>query len=159
MQWRILLASVAWLSLGAGGTSSIDGQYLLSAETVVHAESTVGNYDRSLHTELRASLQHSGTEVSLDVRRDNYVCILHGALAGNTVSLNQGQQCPQSIRGDGFQADLAGTLTFGSATVGKHELVLTTKWDVRGTVKLGPVSIPVTGALSTVATGPKNGNG
>jgi len=156
MQRRVLLGSVAWLSLAGAGAPAVNGQYLLSAETTVHAESTVGTYDRSLHAELSASVQSSGSQVSLEVRRDNHVCVLRGALAGNIATFVQGQQCPQSIRGEGFQADLAGTLTFGSATLGAHELTLTTKWDVRGTVKLGPISIPVTGTVSTVAAGPKS---
>ena len=155
MQWRILLGSVAWLSSGAGGASAVNDQYLLSAETVVHAESTVGNYDRTLQTELRASLTRSGTQVSLEVSRDGYVCILRGMLTGNAVVLVPGQQCPQSLKGEGFQANLDGKLTSGSATIGTHALMLTTKWDVRGTVKLGPLSIPVAGTVSTVATGPK----
>jgi hypothetical protein len=155
MQWRVLLGCVAWVSSAAGVTPEVDGQYLLNAETVVHAESTVGTYDRTVNTELSASLQSSGKEVSLEVRRDGHVCALHGALTGNIVTFIQGQQCPQSIRGEGFQAKLDGTLTSGSATLGAHNLMLTTKWDVRGTVKLGPISIPVTGTVSTVAVGPK----
>ncbi len=155
MPWRVLLGSVVSVSSAGGGASAISGQYLLSAETVVHAESTVGTYDRTVNAELSALLRNSGAEVSLEIRRDNHVCILHGALAGNMVTMLQGQQCPQSIRGDGFQADLAGTLTNGSATIGAHDLMLTTKWDVRGNVRLGPLSIPVTGTVSTVAAGPK----
>lgn len=155
MHWRVLLGSMAWLTSATEGTSAITDQYLLNAETVVHAESAVGKYDRTLHTEISASLQQAASEVLLEVRRDSYICILRGALAGHTVALIQGQKCPQSIKGEGFQADLDGTLTSGSATIGPHELILTTNWDVHGTVKLGPLSIPVTGTVSTVATGPK----
>jgi len=143
------------LSSVAGGAPAIDGNYSLTAETVVHAESSAGNYDRTLNTELRASVMRSGAGVSIEIRRDDHICVLRGSLAGTNVTFNQGQQCPQSIGGPGFQADLAGTLTSGSATVGNNTLTLSTKWDVRGVVKLGPVSIPVTGTVSTVATGSK----
>jgi hypothetical protein len=154
--WSILLGSVAWLASGAGGTSATDGQYLLNAKTDVHAESTVGTYDRSVQAELHAWVRHSGpTEVTLQVRRDTYTCILRGSVAGKGVTLAQGQKCPQTIKGDGFQADLDGTLTSGSAILGARELSVTTNWAVSGTVKLGPLRIPVTGTVQTVAAGAK----
>ncbi len=155
IHWSAVVGLVAWFSLGAGGTSSSSSQYLLNAETTVHAESGVGTYDRTIHTELNASVITAGTETSLEVRRDNYMCVLRGARTGDTLALIQGQKCPQSIKGDGFQADLDGILQSGSATLGADKLILTTKWGVRGTVKLGPLSIPVTGAVSTFATGPR----
>ena len=155
MNSSLLLASLAWLTAGADNAHAIMTRYLLSADTTVHAESGVGTYDRTVRTEIDASVLISGSDATLRVQRDNYTCMLHGAVTGNTVALIQGQKCPQSIRGDGFRADLDGTLQSGTATIGASSLLLTTRWDVRGAVKVGPLSIPVTGTVSTTATGQK----
>jgi len=151
-----LLGTLGCLCLGAGGNDAVDGRYLLSGETVVHAESSLGKYDRTLYPELDATLSHAGAKVVVEVRRDNYVCTLKGSVSGASITLFQGQKCPQSIKGEGFQAELDGTLTAGSGTLGTQKLTLTTSWDVRGRVQLGPISVPVTGTLSTVASGPKS---
>jgi len=155
MNSSLLLASLAYLTAGAANAHAVMTQYLLNADTTVHAESVVGTYDRTIRTELDASVLISGSDATLRVHRDNYTCMLHGAVHGDAVALIQGQKCPQSIRGDGFQADLDGTLQSGTATIGANSLMLTTRWDVRGTVKVGPLSIPVTGNVSTIATGKK----
>ena len=155
MQSSLLLASLAWFAAGADNAHNTLTQYLLSADTTVHAESGVGTYDRTIRTELHASVLISGSDATLRVHRDNYTCILHGAIAGKSLALTQGQKCPQSIRGDGFQAELDGTLQSGAVMLGTNSLMLTTKWEVRGTVKVGPLSIPVTGNVSTTATGQK----
>ena len=154
-RWSALLGPMAWLISGAGGTPASPGQYVLNAETLVHAESGIGTYERTIRTTLDASLMISGAEASLDVHRDGYACVLRGAAKGDSLTLFLGQRCPQSIRGDGFQADLDGRLKSGSVTISANSLVLTTQWDVRGTVTVGPLSIPVTGTVSTTATGPK----
>jgi len=151
----LLLASLAWFTAGADNAHAIVTQYLLSADTTVHAESAIATYDRTIRAELDASVLISGSNATLRVHRDDYTCILHGAVTGERVALTQGQKCPQSIRGDGFRADLDGTLQSGAATIGANALTLTTSWDVRGTVKVGPLSIQVTGNVSTTATGPK----
>jgi len=153
MNSSLLLASLMWLTAGANNTHAVMTQYLLSGDTTVHAESSVGTYDRTIRTELDATVVISGSDATFRIHRDNYTCLLHGPVTGGTVALVQGQKCPQSIRGDSFQADLDGTLQGGTATLGANNLTLTTKWDVRGTVKVGPLSIPVTGNVSTTATG------
>ena len=155
MNSSLLLASLAWLTAGADNAHATMTQYLLSADTTVHAESAVGAYDRTIRTDLDVTVLISGSKATLRVHRDSYTCVLNGAVTGNALALTPGQKCPQSIRGDGFQADLDGTLQSGAATISPNDLMLTTKWDVRGTVKVGPLSIPVTGNVSTTATGPK----
>lgn len=151
----LLLASLAWLTAGADNTPVTVTQYLLSADTTVHAESGAGTYDRTIGTELEVSVSISGSNATLRVNRDSYTCTLRGTVTGKSLVLTQGQKCPQSLRGDGFQADLDGTLQSGAAAFGTNNMILTTMWGVRGTVKIGPLSIPVAGTVSTNATGPK----
>ena len=155
MRLTALFGAIAWLGLSSEAAST-DGRYSLNAETVMHAESSVGTYDRTINATLEATLKHSGSDVSLELRRDDHVCTLNGALSGNSLFLEQGQKCPQSIKGDGFQADLDGTLQSGSASIVANELRLVMKWGVRGTVKIGPLPIGVTGTLSTTANGTRS---
>lgn len=151
----LMLALLSGASLVSAADANPDGRYSLSAVTVVHAESSVGVFDQTLYPTLTAAVTHTAQGVSLELRRESYVCTLQGTLSNHSVLLQQGQTCPQSIRGEGFQATLEGTLTSGSAVFAASELKLSMKWDVHGTVKVGPLPIAVTGTISTTASGPK----
>jgi hypothetical protein len=138
-----------------GGQAFADGgaTFRLNGETTVHAESPVGSYDRTFHPTLVATVSGPDSDVAIEVKTDGHACTLHGTRANDAVTLAPGQKCPQSISGTGITADLDGTLTSGSASTAPHALGLHTVWNVRGSVRVGPLAIPVTGTVITDVRG------
>ena len=155
MRLQLLWLAAVTLSSGAGAID-IDGRYSLDADTAVHAESSAGTFDRTVSSTIDVSVGHGDKSVTLDVHHDAYVCRIQGLLSGSTVTFPEGQKCPQSIKESGFRAQLEGTLASGVATFSGTTMKLTTNWNVRGTVMIGPLTIPVSGTLLTTAAGARS---
>jgi hypothetical protein len=137
----------------AAAAPSFAGKYKLRAETKVHAP----GYDQTFRLRFVVTVSSGASDdLTFEVRRGPNACTLHGKLEGRRVSFERGQKCPQSIDGEGFHADLDGVLKSGSATFAADgKLSLTTDWEVKGDVYVGPLKIPASGTVHTEGQGPK----